>query len=118
MDAFGLSDRYTIVLQDVVANAIPACEWLLCVEVLEHLEDPVKFLNVLRAALKPGGRAFITAALNAPHVDHIYLYRDPEQVLDQLRSAGFSLEQAFVGAAYKPAAPGLPVPTVAAYIVT
>src|SRR5207248_1720568 len=70
LDAFGLGNRYDVVLRDVVAEPMTPCEWLVCVEVLEHLEDPVAFLRTLRAALLPGGRAFITAALNAPHVDH------------------------------------------------
>ncbi len=116
--AFGLQDRYEILLQDVLADPMPSHEWLICVEVLEHLEEPVIFLKALRDGLAPGGRAFITAALNAPHVDHIYLYERPEQVIDHLRSAGFTLEQYFVGAAYKPRTPDLPVPTVAAYVVT
>ena len=115
--AFGLHDRFDVVLQDVTTHPIPACDWLICVEVLEHLEDPVGFLRVLREALTPGGRAFITAALNAPHVDHIYLYRNPEDVLDQLEMAGFALEQSFVAPAFSPPAPGSPVPTVAAYVV-
>lgn len=118
LEAFGLSDRYRLNLQDIVDQPIEPVEWLICVEVLEHLEDPIAFLRVLRAALRPGGRGFITAALNAPHVDHIYLYDRPKAVLDQLVEAGFVLEQAFVGAAHPPRQPGLPVPTVAAFIVT
>ena len=117
MRAFNLHDRFEIVLQDVVAETIAPSDWLICVEVLEHLEDPVRFLAALREGLAPGGRAFITAALNAPHVDHIYLYETPEEVVAQLTAAGFALEQYFVGAAYKPAQPDLPVPSVAAFIV-
>jgi SAM-dependent methyltransferase len=115
--AFELQDRYEIVLKDVVAEPIAPCDWLVCVEVLEHLEDPLAFLGALRAALAPGGRAFITAALNAPHVDHIYLYERPDEVHEQLRASGFALEQCFVGAAHEPTKPDLPVPTVAAFIV-
>jgi SAM-dependent methyltransferase len=117
MSAFGFDDRYLVQLRDVVADPIGPFEWLICVEVLEHLEDPAKFLRALREALTPGGHAFITAALNAPHVDHIYLYEKPEEVIQQLTSAGFALEQAFIGAAFKPRLPDLPVPTVAAFIV-
>ena len=117
MRAFGIDDRFDVRLRDVVAEPLSPCEWLVCVEVLEHLEDPVEFLRALRAALAPGGRAFITAALNAPHVDHIYLYRTSEDVIDQLDAAGFVLEQSFMGLAHKPTAPGLPVPAVVAYVV-
>ncbi|TKJ21495.1 class I SAM-dependent methyltransferase [Blastococcus sp. CCUG 61487] len=116
--ALGVADRYEARLQDVTqVPTDPPAEWLVCVEVLEHLEDPVAFLRGLRATMAPGGKAFITAALNAAHADHIYLYRTAEDVLAHLTEAGFTLEQSFVGAAYKPSRPGVPVPLAAAFIV-
>jgi hypothetical protein len=117
MRAFEVQDRYEVLLQDVVAEPMDACEWLVCIEVLEHLEDPVAFLRALRAALAPGGRAFITAALNAAHVDHIYLYETVEDVLEQLRAADFALEQGFVANADASSKPGVPVAAVAAFVV-
>jgi hypothetical protein len=39
------------------------------------------------------------------------------EVLSQLIEAGFTLEQSFVGAAYKPSSLGVPVPEAAAFIV-
>lgn len=117
--AFGMRARYSIELRDVVKDPLmDKFNWLICVEVLEHLEDPVEFLKSLRGMLKSGGKAFITAALNAPNEDHIYLYENTEQVAHQLEEAGFAIEQSFHGLAYKPAKIGLPVPSVAAFIVT
>ena len=116
--AFELHDRYETLLQDVVADPMQPCEWLICIEVLEHLEDPVAFLNALREALSPGGKAFVTAALNAGHVDHIYLYERVEDVLAHLHEASFTVEQGFFANAYKPSTPGLPVPAVAAFVVS
>lgn len=118
MTALGVANRYHVELRDVTAVPMePQTDWLVCVEVLEHLDDPVAFLRGLRRNMAPGARAFITAALNAAHADHIYLYRNADEVLAQLIEAGFSLEQSFVGAAYKPSAPGVPVPEAAAFIV-
>jgi 2-polyprenyl-3-methyl-5-hydroxy-6-metoxy-1,4-benzoquinol methylase len=117
IEAFGLQDRFQLLLQDIVAEPMAPTEWLVCMEVIEHLEDPVAFLRTLRAALEPEGRAFITTAINAASVDHIYLYENVDQIMDQLQEAGFSLQQGFIGAAYKPPAPGVPVPTVAAFVV-
>ncbi|MCZ2836533.1 class I SAM-dependent methyltransferase [Modestobacter sp. VKM Ac-2985] len=118
LDALGVGDRYEVELRDVTVEPIdPRADWLVCVEVLEHLEDPVAFLRGLRATMAPGGKAFITAALNAAHADHIHLYRAPDDVLAQLVEAGFTLEQSFVGAAYRPSAPGVPVPLAAAFVV-
>jgi tRNA A58 N-methylase Trm61 len=117
MRAFGLEDRYQGVLADVMAGELQPADWLICVEVLEHLEDPVAWLSRLREALVPGGKAFITAALNAAQLDHIYLYENGEQVIDHLRAAGFAVEQGFLANAHEPRTLDTPVPAVAAFIV-
>jgi hypothetical protein len=85
--------------------------------VLEHLDDPVAFLRSLRLYMAPGAKAFITAAVNAAHSDHIHLYRNGNEVLDHLNEAGFTMEQCYIGAAYKPTSVGVPVPEAAAFIV-
>ena len=119
LEALGVGDRYRVELRDVTAEPLePKADWLVCVEVLEHLDDPVAFLRGLRRNMAPGAKAFITAALNAAHADHIYLYRNGDEVLAHLLEAGFTLEQSFIGAAYRPSAPGVPVPQAAAFIVT
>jgi SAM-dependent methyltransferase len=117
--AFGFADSYEVVLEDATIDT-PAgsAEALICVEVLEHLEDPVDFLRALRRILKPGGKAFITAALNAAHTDHIYLYRNASEVEAQLVEAGFATEQYFVGQAYAPPRANIPVPLAVAFVVT
>lgn len=118
LTALGVIDRYRVELRDVTAEPLePKADWLVCVEVLEHLDDPVAFLRGLRRNMAPGAKAFITAALNAAHADHIYLYRSGDEVLAHLLEAGFTLEQSFLGAAYKPSGPGVPVPQAAAFIV-
>ena len=118
MQALGTSSRYHVELRDITGEPLPnKTDWLVCVEVLEHLEDPVGFLRGLKANMNPGARAFITAAINAAHADHIYLYRNANEVLAHLNEAGFILEQYFVGTAYKPSSPKLPIPEAVAFIV-
>jgi len=117
IESVGLHLRYSMNEQDIIAQPIAPVPWLVCVEVLEHLEKPVEFLRALRVGLLPGGKAFITAALNAAHADHIYLYRNSEEVCAHLNAAGFTLEQSFVAAAYGPPSPGVPVPLAAAFVV-
>lgn len=58
---------------------------------LEHLEDPVAYLRSLFAMIRPGGYAYVAAALNAGHVDHIYLYRSPAEIEAQLVQVGFKI---------------------------
>lgn len=115
--AIGAAKRYEVNCQDILVQAITPVPWLVCVEVLEHLENPLEFLRALRAALVPGGRAFITAAVNAAHADHIYLYRSAHEVEQQLVEAGFAIEQGFSASAFAPPETGVPVPVAAAFVV-
>lgn len=114
--AAGVADRYEVRCQDVPAQPVDPVPWLVCVEVLEHLEEPVAFLRALRAALLPGGKAFITAAINAAHADHIYLYRSGAEVEADLAEAGFAIEQALTASAFPSPGAGVPVPAAAAFV--
>jgi SAM-dependent methyltransferase len=116
--AFGAEERYRVELRDVIERPAEPSEWLLCVDLLEHLESPLDLLRALRVMLRAGGKAFITAAINAPNADHIYLYRSAEEVKMQLGEAGFAIEQYFGGLAGKPRHKGAPVAEVAAFVVT
>lgn len=115
--AFGVNDRFRAEVRDIQLNPSPSADWLVCVEVLEHLEDPVPFIKALRAMVTDRGKAFITAAINAPHADHIYHYRGVGDVMAHLREGGFAIEQYFGAFAGPPAGQGIPVAEVAAFIV-
>lgn len=114
---FGMGDRFRVRLQDIRRDRPDPCRWLVCVELLEHMDDPTALLQALRELLAPGGRAFITTAINAPSADHVYLYRDPGEVVEHLEQAGFGLEQSFTAPAFIPSRPGAVAPTVAAFVV-
>ena len=89
LDAFGLGARYTLVEADIRHGYSTACDLLVCQEVLEHLENPGEFCRWLFALVRPGGFAYITAALNAAHSDHIYLFHTPAELEEMVRMAGF-----------------------------
>lgn len=91
VENFGYGARYSTRVQDVIANPPEGADLVICQEVLEHIEDPAAFSVGLYQMTRPGGYAYITAAINAGHVDHIYLYRSVEEVLDHIRSAGFEI---------------------------
>lgn len=88
---YGYGSRYKTRVQDVLANQPEASDLVICQEVLEHIEDPAGFCVGLFKMTRPGGHAYITAAINAGHVDHIYLYRSFDQTLDHIRQAGFEV---------------------------
>ncbi|MEM6261845.1 MAG: class I SAM-dependent methyltransferase [Bacteroidota bacterium] len=60
-------------------------------EVLEHVEQPLRLLKKLHAMLSERGRAFITAPANAPAIDHIYLFRNADDIRQMLDTAGFKV---------------------------
>jgi 2-polyprenyl-3-methyl-5-hydroxy-6-metoxy-1,4-benzoquinol methylase len=57
-------------------------------EVLEHVEAPLAFLAKIRSLAAPGGFVFVTTAINAPAVDHIWLFRSPAEVTAMAAAAG------------------------------
>lgn len=89
IEAFGLGNRYRTEQRDIRHGYERPCDFLICQEVLEHLEDPAEFCGWLFDLIRPGGHAYITAALNAAHSDHIYLFSNPSQLEEMLRAAGF-----------------------------
>ncbi len=86
----------------------------MCGEFLEHLEDPVGALKKFNRLLKNDGRIFITVAVWAAHIDHIYLYNKAEDVRNHIREAGFSIDNELVQSVFEkdkedPEKPKIPV---------
>ena len=113
----GLNDRYSTRLEDICSfkDKVQA-DVIINVEVLEHLEDPQGFLNCLTAMLKPGGHAFIAAAVNAPNEDHIYLYRSGEEVAKHIEISGLRIIHHSYDYAYDPRQKDELVPVNAVFI--
>lgn len=62
-------------------------------EVLEHVEEPLKLLHVIRNLLSDRGTVFITVPANAPTMDHISLFRNADEIRSLLKKAGFTIEK-------------------------
>jgi SAM-dependent methyltransferase len=115
--AWGFGRSFTPLDVNIMGADLEPLPVIQTVEVLEHLSDPVAFLKGLRRLLRPGGIGFIAAALTAPQADHIYLYWTPEEVIEHLNAAGFTVLEHGVEAGYS-GKPDEIVPKVAAFIVT
>ncbi|OVE74919.1 hypothetical protein BVX95_00645 [archaeon D22] len=57
---------------------------IICGELLEHLEEPEKLLQKLNLLVKNDGKVFLTTAIWAAAIDHIYLFRSVEEVKQML----------------------------------
>ncbi len=60
-------------------------------EVLEHVEEPARFLEKIARISAPETHIFVTTCVNAPAIDHIFLFRSPEEVERLLVESGLTI---------------------------
>lgn len=60
---------------------------------LEHLEDPAALVANLRRSVKPGAPVFLTAAITAAEVDHIFEFRSEGEVIKLVEDGGFRVSE-------------------------
>lgn len=60
-------------------------------EVIEHLEDPLKLLKKIHSILNDDGTVYLTTPVNAPMIDHIYLFNNVNEIKELLQQAGFKI---------------------------
>jgi 2-polyprenyl-3-methyl-5-hydroxy-6-metoxy-1,4-benzoquinol methylase len=65
-------------------------------EVLEHVEDPALFLRKIQQLSGPDTHIYITTCLNAPAVDHIYLFGKSAEVEEMAGDSGLVVADRFV----------------------
>jgi SAM-dependent methyltransferase len=102
------ADRYEL---PVRADAV------ICGEFLEHVSQPAEVFRLIQARLAPGGLAYVTAALTAANIDHIYHFAEPEEVRAMARAAGFEVRFELVVAAERQRQQGLPVSRTMALVL-
>jgi SAM-dependent methyltransferase len=90
----GMSDRASYRLQDVMeldAAATAPVDACICSFLIEHLEQPDQLLAAMSDLLVPGGTAFLTGALTAAQVDHIFEFRHESELVQMAERHGFRL---------------------------
>jgi 2-polyprenyl-3-methyl-5-hydroxy-6-metoxy-1,4-benzoquinol methylase len=93
LDAMSSDSRVTLVQQDVFEafKVRHSFDSIVASEVLEHLERPDHALTNIYDCLEPNGRVLVNMPANSPSPDHLYLIREPEEVLDLMQAAGFCI---------------------------
>ncbi len=69
---------------------------IICVEFLEHVENPLTILKKLKGLLADDGKVFLTTVAWAAHINHIYLYRSAEEIRNHIARGGFKIEKEYV----------------------
>jgi hypothetical protein len=60
-------------------------------EVAEHVEDPARFFRRIAELATPDAFIFITTCINAPAVDHIYLWRTTDALEQMIEASGLDI---------------------------
>jgi SAM-dependent methyltransferase len=73
---------------------------VICGEVLEHVERPLDLMREIARVCKTGATFFMTTAIYAAAVDHIYLFENAREVRELVRESGWTLERDWVFPVY------------------
>lgn len=60
-------------------------------EVLEHVQAPLEMLKKIKELAKQNAMIFVSTVINAPEKDHIYLFKNKEEVFSLCKEAGLNL---------------------------
>ena len=60
-------------------------------EVLEHLEEPLVLLKKIVELLGNNGICYLTTPINAPMIDHIYLFNNEEEIRELFNLVGLEI---------------------------
>lgn len=66
-------------------------DFIVIAEVLEHLEDPARMLGILSKISSDAAYLYVTVPVNAPAIDHIYLFNSTEEVERMIIDAGYDI---------------------------
>jgi ubiquinone/menaquinone biosynthesis C-methylase UbiE len=58
-----------------------SCDAIICSFLVEHLEKPQELFSVIKHLLRPNGIAYVTGALSAAQVDHIYEMHNESEMM-------------------------------------
>ena len=90
---FGKFTNYTVKQEDFLVKdtSKDTYDAIIMGEVLEHVESPVSFLKKIRALSNDKTFIFITTPINAPAIDHIYLFDSVKSVEDNIAQSDLSI---------------------------
>lgn len=77
--------------QDFFQYNGPICDVVVMGEVLEHVERPLSFLQKVYEITHEKSFIYITTVINAPAIDHVYLFSNVDEIEELYQKAGFNI---------------------------
>ncbi len=90
---FGKHKNFDLYCRDFLGEAMTHQQYdaIVMGEVLEHVEDPAAFLCTIRSLATEESFIYITTCINAPAIDHIYLFDSLDSLEHLIESSGLSI---------------------------
>jgi 2-polyprenyl-3-methyl-5-hydroxy-6-metoxy-1,4-benzoquinol methylase len=94
---FGHFNHFQIACQDFLTEHDEKIyDAIVMGEVLEHVEKPEEFLSKIRELSCPESFIYITTCINAPAIDHIYLFHSVEHLEELIQATGLVIKDRLV----------------------
>jgi 2-polyprenyl-3-methyl-5-hydroxy-6-metoxy-1,4-benzoquinol methylase len=65
-------------------------------EVLEHVENPQMLMCKLRELIAENGMTFVLTCFNCPAIDHVYLFKNVQEVRQMFKEAGLKINKEII----------------------
>jgi 2-polyprenyl-3-methyl-5-hydroxy-6-metoxy-1,4-benzoquinol methylase len=75
-------------------------DFIVAGEVLEHLEKPEELLFKIKDLLSEDGLCFISVPLNIPAIDHIYLFRNEQEIKNMIVNCKLNIKYDHIAPEY------------------
>lgn len=69
---------------------------IICGEFLEHVEDPLIILEKMNSLLADDGKLFLTTVAWTAFIDHIYLYKNVDEIKKHILQSGFKIDKELI----------------------
>ena len=77
--------------QDFFQYNGPVCDAVIMGEILEHVDRPAAFLEKVYEITNEKSFIYITTVINAPAIDHVFLFSSVEEIEELYQNAGFEI---------------------------
>jgi 2-polyprenyl-3-methyl-5-hydroxy-6-metoxy-1,4-benzoquinol methylase len=95
---FGISKNFSLCCRNFLEQDMPHREYAAIVmgEVLEHVENPLDFLEKIHVLAARDSFIYITTCINAPAIDHIYLFDSLESLDEIIQCANLVIRERLI----------------------
>jgi len=78
---------------DLTQLKAESADAVICSFLIEHLEKPEQLFAVIHHLLRSGGTAFVTGALTAAQIDHIYEFHNESELVQMAETHGLRVKE-------------------------